>query len=450
MTALKRREPLVLLLGDVFFFLVSLWITLLVRNFEAPTRALFLTHLQPFSILFALWLLVYYIAGLYEKHTVILQSNLPNVLAITQLTSSGLAVIFFYFIPYFGLTPKTILFIYLMVSFVFILFWRTYGYFSISKKQPNKALLIGSGAEMKELFVEVNQNPIYNLQFVSSVDLNRADKDGFWDEIKAQVYDEEVSVIAIDLAHENVEPVLPYLYNLIFSNKNFIDMHKIYEDIFDRVPLSLLRYNWFLENISASPRVAYDSLKRLMDIAISFALFCLSLFIYPLVYIAIKLDDGGPIFIAQERVGEDNRTVKILKFRTMARDDRGVYDQDQPNNPITKVGRFLRKSRIDELPQLWNVLKGDLSLIGPRPELPDLVRRYSEEIPYYNVRHLIKPGLSGWAQIYHEAHPHHRVATEETKNKLSYDLYYIKNRSLLLDIKIALRTVRTLLSIAGR
>lgn len=450
MTAFRRKEPLVLLLGDVLFFVVSLWLTLLVRNIEAPSRELFLIHLAPFSILFVAWIVVFYIAGLYEKHTVILKSNLPNILATTQLVNSGLAVIFFYFIPYFGLTPKTILFIYLFISFALILFWRMYGYWSLGRKRAEKAILIGSGDEMKDLLNEVNGNPIYNLHFVSSIDLNRTDKNGFWDEIKSEVYSEEVSVIAIDLNHENVEPVLPHLYNLIFSNKNFIDMHKIYEDIFDRVPLSLLRYNWFLENISTTPRTAYDSLKRLMDITLSLALFGISLIVYPFVYAAIKLDDGGPMFITQERVGENNKLMRIHKFRSMARDDRGVYNQDRPNNPVTKVGAFLRKSRIDELPQLWNVLKGDLSLIGPRPELPELVRRYSEEIPYYNVRHLIKPGLSGWAQIYHKAHPHHEVATLETKNKLSYDLYYIKNRSFLLDLKIALRTIKTLISIAGR
>jgi lipopolysaccharide/colanic/teichoic acid biosynthesis glycosyltransferase len=134
----------------------------------------------------------------------------------------------------------------------------------------------------------------------------------------------------------------------------------------------------------------------------------------------------------------------------MSHDDKGVYEALRPRNPITKVGNFLRKTRVDELPQLWNILKGDLSLIGPRPELPALVKQYEHEIPYYNVRHLIKPGLSGWAQIYHDTHPHHEVATLETKRKLSYDLYYIKNRSFLLDIKIALRTLRTLVSIAGR
>ena len=451
MSLINRKEPLVLLVGDVLFFLVSLWLTLLVRNVEAPSRELFFTHLVPFSILFVAWVVVFYIAGLYEKHTVILKSKLPNILATTQFTNSGLAVIFFYFVPFFLITPKTVLFIYLLVSFILILFWRNYGYFSLSRRRPNNAILIGSGEEMKDLLNEVNNNQIYNLHFISSVDLNRTDKNGFWNEVVSRVYSEDVSVIAIDLNHENVEPVLPHLYNLIFSNINFIDMHKIYEDIFDRVPLSLLRYNWFLENISTTPRTAYDSLKRIMDLVVSLILFAVSLVLYPFIFLAIKLDDGGPIFIAQERVGENNKTVKILKFRSMSHDDKGLYDALRASNAVvTKVGAFLRKSRIDELPQLWNVLRGDLSLIGPRPELPALVKRYSEEIPYYNVRHLIKPGLSGWAQIYHDQHSHHRVDTLETKNKLSYDLYYIKNRSFLLDLKIALRTLKTLVSISGR
>jgi lipopolysaccharide/colanic/teichoic acid biosynthesis glycosyltransferase len=116
---------------------------------------------------------------------------------------------------------------------------------------------------------------------------------------------------------------------------------------------------------------------------------------------------------------------------------------------VTKVGSFLRRTRIDELPQLWNVLRGDYSLIGPRPELPALVAAYSEKIPYYNARHLLKPGLSGWAQIYHREHPHHGIDIEETQNKLSYDLYYVKNRSLLLDLQIGLKTIRTILSRSG-
>src|SRR3990167_6222495 len=211
MESLYKKGSLVLLIGDFFFFSVSLWLALLLRNLEIPSKELLVIHLLPFSLLFVIWILVFYIAGLYEKHTVILRSKLPSVLANTQLVNSGLAVVFFYFIPFFGITPKTILFIYLFISFVIILTWRMYGYFIIGRGRPNNAILIGSGDEMKELYEEVNNNPIYNLKFISSVDLDRADEKGFWNEIVSYIYSEDVSIIAIDLANKNIEPVLPHL-----------------------------------------------------------------------------------------------------------------------------------------------------------------------------------------------------------------------------------------------
>jgi exopolysaccharide biosynthesis polyprenyl glycosylphosphotransferase len=450
MNSLGKKEPLLLFLGDMLAFLVSLWLALVLRNFSFPSATLFRTHLVPFGLLFVVWVMVFYIAGLYEKHTTILQSKLPAILFNTQITNSIIAVLFFYFIPFFGITPKTVLFIYLIISFFIILSWRMYGYFLIGTREPEKAILIGTGEEMRELFEEVNANPLHNLYFVTSVDLARADNPSFWGEIIDRVYAENVSLMAIDLTSQKVEPVLPYLYNLIFSKVRFVDMHKIYEDIFDRVPLSLLNYNWFLENISNQPQATYDILKRVMDIVISLPLALVSLIVYPFVYIAIKLDDGGPLFIAQERVGQNNKLIRILKFRTMSANDNGQYSAGGTTAlKITKVGAFLRTSRIDELPQLLSVLKGDQSLIGPRPELPSLVKLYEKEIPYYNIRYIIKPGLSGWAQIYGE-HPHGNADFDMTKNKLSYDLYYIKNRSLLVDIKIALKTVKTLLSRVGK
>ena len=171
---------------------------------------------------------------------------------------------------------------------------------------------------------------------------------------------------------------------------------------------------------------------------------------YPFVFIAIKYEDGGPIFTHQDRVGQNNRTIHLLKFRTMLFNDGGDWQSKGLTNKVTKVGHFLRKTRLDEFPQLWNVVKGDISLIGPRPEFPDAVKSYNEEVPFYNIRHIIKPGLSGWAQIYHEEHPHHGLDYLQTANKFSYDLYYIKNRSFLLDLKIILRTIKILASIAGR
>ena len=450
MSFLNRKEPLILLLGDLLSFVIALWLSLLIRVLEVPSKEFFLTHLLPFSLLFVVWIFVFYIAGLYEKHTRILRFKLPSILASTQFVNSALAVVFFYFIPLFTITPKTILFIYLFVSFVLVLSWRMYGYFILGHVRPENAILIGSGDEMKELFEEVNNNPIYNIKFISFVDLNRADEKGFWEEIISHIRSESVSVIVTDLTNKNVEPALPHLYKLIFSKISFVDMHKIYEDIFDRIPLSLLKYNWFLENISTAPRGGQGVLKRFMDIFVSAPFLLVSLFLYPIIFIATKLDDGGPIFASQDRVGKNNQTIRLFKFRTMLFNDNGDWQNKGLENKVTRVGSFLRKTRLDELPQLWNVLRGDISLIGPRPEFPEAVKHYVEEIPYYNVRHLIKPGLSGWAQIYQDNHPHHGVNTQATATKLSYDLYYIKNQSFLLDIKIALRTLKTLASIAGR
>ncbi|MFA6094471.1 MAG: exopolysaccharide biosynthesis polyprenyl glycosylphosphotransferase [Candidatus Paceibacterota bacterium] len=440
-----KKESLVLFLGDIIFFFISLWIMLVVRYGGLPSQELFVSHAVPFSMLFAVWIAVFYIAGLYEKHTVFLKKKLPHIIFQAQVINSIIAVLFFYFIPYFGITPKTNLFIYLIISFGFMLLWRIYGveFFGAGKKE--NAIIVASGSEMKELVEEVNNNSRYNIRFVSSLDLDKVQGVDFQQEIVSRVYGEDIHMIAIDLRNEKVEPILPSLYNLIFSKVHFIDMHKIYEDIFDRIPLSLVRYNWFLENISVSPKVTYDALKRVMDIIIAVILGIIALIITPFVMFAILIEDGKPFFFIQERVGVNNKTVRVIKFRSMS------VDLREGNNArrITRVGAFLRKTRIDELPQLWNVMKGDLSLIGPRPEMPELVKVYEKEIPYYNIRHLIKPGLSGWAQLYQVAPPKFDAAASETKTKLSYDLYYIKNRSVVLDIKIALKTLKALISRTG-
>jgi exopolysaccharide biosynthesis polyprenyl glycosylphosphotransferase len=449
MTVLNKKDPLLLFVGDMLIFFVSLWAMLVVRYRQLPPRELFNEHLLPFTILFFAWFVIYYIAGLYEKRAVILKKGLPSKILRVQIINSVVAVLFFYFIPYFGITPKTNLFIYLAISFFLILMWRIYGYAFLGPLRKQNAILIASGHEMKELKEEVNSSKHYNLNFISSVDLDRISSLDFQEEIVKRIYSEDVSVIAIDFKSDKVTPILPALYNLIFSNVIFIDMYKIYEDIFDRIPLSLITYSWFLENISLAPKTTYDFLKRLMDIFLGTIAGILSLVFYPFIILAIKYEDGGSILIAQDRVGKNGISVKIYKFRTMTANDNGVYKDGKTQNIVTGVGSFLRRSRLDELPQLWNVIMGQLSLIGPRPELPSLVSQYEKEISYYGIRHLIKPGLSGWAQLYHDNHPHHGVAVEQTKEKLSYDLYYLKNRSFVLDITIALKTIKKLLSRSG-
>ncbi|MDB4991960.1 MAG: sugar transferase, partial [Parcubacteria group bacterium] len=156
---------------------------------------------------------------------------------------------------------------------------------------------------------------------------------------------------------------------------------------------------------------------------------------------------GNP-FIWHKRIGRGNKPFYIVKLRSMLINDHGEPEL-QKKNRVTTFGKILRKTRIDEFPQLWNILKGDLSFIGPRPELPTNARVYETEIPYYEVRHLITPGLSGWAQIYDHDPPRGAVDIERTQRKLSYDMYYLKHRSFGLDMAIALKTLRALLSFSG-
>lgn len=449
MTAFNKKDPILLFVGDIVIFFVSLYVVLLLRYQRVPTGEVLYDHFLPFSILFVVWVLVFFIAGLYESRIVILKNRLPGIILRAQITNTILAIAFFYFIPYFGITPKTNLFIYLIVSFFLILAWRIYGYALLDKKQKQSAVLIASGNEMRQLIDTVNLHHHYNINFVSSIDLNTFQQSDVQEEIMKLAYPNTISVIAIDFKNSKVGPILPALYNLIFSNTVFIDMHTIYEDVFGRIPLSLISYSWFLENISLVPKATYDFLKRIMDICIATILGAFSLLAYPFIIAAIKMHDGGAIFIAQDRIGKNGNLVKIYKFRTMTANDNGMYADGRSKNVVTRIGAFLRKTRLDELPQLWNVINGELSLIGPRPELPSLVSQYEKDIPYYGIRHIIKPGLSGWAQLYHDNHPHHGVAVEQTKEKLSYDLYYLKNRSLALDLTIALKTIKKLLSRSG-
>lgn len=446
---LHRSEAIFLFLGDIAVFYLSLFLMLLIRYglpFEQPVALL---HFLPFSILFVLWVGVFFIAGLYEQHTLLFQKQLPYRLVRSIGANALLAVFLFYFFPAFLITPRINLFLYLIVSSALLFVWRLYGLALFGKREKQSALLIGSGAELRELEAELSGNLRYGVRLVSSVDVSRHTGTVGAEEALRRVSSENVSLIIIDLRQSALEPILPRLYAFLFSRVRFIDLYKVYEEIFGRIPLSLVNYPWFLGNISASAsRSSYDFLKRCMDIAVALVLWIFSLFLYPFVSAAIKYDDGGPLFVFQERIGQHNRSIRTRKFRTMTRDDAGRVMLQQGNR-VTRVGAFLRRTRIDETPQLWNVLRGEMSLIGPRPELPSLVAVYEREVPYYRIRHLIKPGLSGWAQIYHENHPHHAADVSETKVKLSYDLYYIKNRSLWLDVKIALKTIKILLSRSG-
>ncbi|GAB4541701.1 MAG: exopolysaccharide biosynthesis polyprenyl glycosylphosphotransferase [Anaerolineales bacterium] len=225
----------------------------------------------------------------------------------------------------------------------------------------------------------------------------------------------------------------------------------LYEEITQRVPIDHLESDWVIRSFVDQVRVGgvYELAKRLMDIAGGLVGTLIFLALFPFVALAIWLESGFPIFYSQERLGKGGRIFKIYKFRSMRQNAEAdgkarLAEEDDPR--ITRVGNFLRRTRIDEMPQFVGVLTGEMSLVGPRAERPELVAQFQKQIPFYRARLLVKPGLTGWAQINYGY-----VATlKETAVKLEYDLYYIKHRTLGMDFNIVLRTIGTVLRRTGR
>ncbi len=448
--SIRLKSPYLLLLaGDMIIFVISLWCSLLLRTFALPDQWVFLQHFQPFSILFLFWALVFFLAGLYGKHTRIMRTQLPQTILYAQVVNVSLAAIFFFIIPYFGITPKTLLAIYLVVSSVLIYAWRVYMFPLLQSKERLPAILIGSGPNIDELHQEVNKDERYPFIFTNIIDTRTADLYQVIQQVTRTALSDKDAVIVADTADKAMQAVLPILYDAAFRDRRlaFLDVRQVYQDVFDRMPLSLMQYDWVLGAIHRAK--SYDILKRIVDGVLGVIFGALSLIVYPFVMLAIKLDDGGEVFIRQERVGRFEKPIHIVKFRSMTGNDSGNYTNGKSTLTVTRVGKWLRLLRIDELPQLWNVVRGELSFVGPRPELPNLAKHYDARIPYYNARYLIAPGLTGWAQLRHDRDPHHSADVAETKKKLSYDLYYLQHRSLLLDLFILFQTVKIVLTARG-
>jgi lipopolysaccharide/colanic/teichoic acid biosynthesis glycosyltransferase len=446
MATVFRPRTLVLFLGDLFFFVFALWLSLYLRAFALPSYRVFLDHLVPFSFLFAAWAVVFFIAGLYESRSIVLaRRTFSTTLLFAQTFNIVLAALFFFFIPLFGIAPKTVLLVYLLTSFLLILFWRMALFPWLGLQKTEAAVVVGARPEVLELIDALDNAPRAPTRVIERLD---PDSPSMLEDIRTAVVEHGARFIIADFNDARVSKAFPDMYNLLVSGVRFFDAMAIYEEVFGRIPLSILDDRWIGRNISRYSHTLYDPLKRLMDIVVGGVCGVVSLIFYPFIILAIKLDDGGPIFIRQERVGQNNEIIYNRKFRSMQRNDLELGSASHAQNKVTRIGAFIRKTRIDELPQLWDIALGRLSLIGPRPELPSGVAIYEEQIPYYNMRHLVKPGLSGWAQLYGE-HAHHGVGLDETRNKLSYDLYYLKHRSLGLDLIIALKTIKKLLTRSG-
>lgn len=404
--AFDRRETLILLLGDFLILVASLWVALTLRNLGMPSFGFFEKNFYPFLPVFLLSLVVFYIAGLYEKQTRFVRSVMSIRIFGAQAATVTIAALLFFVLP-LTIAPKTILVFYLVISIILESAWRFYRMnHEITEGKQIPVVLVGFGPAALELYDEVNNNNKYLIRFVGRIDKK--------------------------------SPSAGAIPEMEFA--------PLYEEVFDRVSLEQLDTAQLLESLPQH-HVLYDRAKRFFDVTLALILSIVAIPCIAIATLLLFLENGAP-FLQHERVGKNGCTFRIMKLRSMLFDDHGDPELHKKNR-VTVLGSFLRKTRIDELPQLWNVLVGDLSFIGPRPELPKIVEVYEREIPQYSLRHSIAPGLSGWAQIHDYDAPRGGADVGRTKRKVSYDLYYLKHRSFGLDLAIALKTLRALLSFSG-
>jgi exopolysaccharide biosynthesis polyprenyl glycosylphosphotransferase len=267
--------------------------------------------------------------------------------------------------------------------------------------------------------------------------------------IRELLLEENISTVVAAFDPRSNVKLLQQLFNSLSLKVQFFELPSFYESVTGKIPINNISHVWFLENLARADKSFFEFFKRASDILCSLVLGMIVLPFIPFIILAIKLDSKGPALFFQTRAGLLGRPFRAIKFRTMrteAESD-GVARWAQKNDPrITRVGWILRKTRIDELPQLWNVLRGEMALIGPRPERPEFVKTLEKDIPFYNERHLVKPGITGWAQVRFR----YGASVADSYKKLEYDFFYIKNRSIALDLAIMLKTISIVLTGGGQ
>lgn len=441
---LDKIRIILLVLGDICALYAALLATLLFR-YGAGFYAPFLhQHLVPFSIVFALWIVVFYIAGLYDLRR--LRNNLDflKALALTLFTNAAIAIFFFYLIPIFGITPKTNLFLFIAIFAAIMVGWRRFFNRLTATSVPLlRVALVGEGKTAEELFEFVKHNPQFGYEVAAwfrKADLPRGLRtlEG-WEYF---IRENRIDFIVIPPQFKKESRLARLCYELLARGVAVRDIPYFYENIFRKVPLAEVNEAWFLEHITNHHRF-YDDLKRAGELFFSLVFSMALLPLVALIALVIKCTSRGPVIYAQTRIGRRERPFTLYKFRSMRLDAEKNGPQWKTQGAadprLTRFGKFLVRSHLDELPQLWNIIRGELSFVGPRPERPEFVSVLTEKIPYYKIRHVIQPGITGWAQINFR----YGGSAEDSFQKLEYDIYYLKNRSLVLDLAIILKTLKS-------
>lgn len=451
-----RFKKIILLFGDIAVLYFSLYLTLLIRYWQTPENNVWQNHLMPFSIVFIAWIIIFYIADLYNLHAAVNNLNFFRLTLRSIAIAGLLASAFFYLTPEIKIAPKTNLLIYIFIFAIVFYLWRHIFNWLIRSHLPkNNIAIIGVSAEVEELVRELKQKPHlgYNISFIiddqnkNITNLNGVEVIKGVDKLNELIAERKITSMILSSSPYQSTELRTALFSCLSMGINYIGLSNFYESITGRVPIDSINQMWFLENLSGGSKKFFDILKRSYDIILSILILLITIIFWPLLALIIKIESKGPIFFKQTRLGKNGKKFQIIKFRTMEIMGNDLSPTQTNDKRITSLGSLLRKTRIDEIPQVINILKGDMSFVGPRPERPELVSGLEQKIPFYRERILVKPGITGWDQISGE---YHSPSYEDSLKKLQYDLFYIKNRSIYLDLSIILKTIATVLSQKGR
>ncbi|MFA6524264.1 MAG: exopolysaccharide biosynthesis polyprenyl glycosylphosphotransferase [Candidatus Paceibacterota bacterium] len=394
-------------------------------------------HLIPFLIIIISFILSFYIFNLYSFRFNRNITEFTNSFIKSLIISFAISILIFYaFGGLFKLTPKTNLIIFTLIFGIIDFYLRTIIKRYYIKKRINQKIFIVN-KNNNELVNELknNQNIRYEIiKETNNFNLN-------------EIIELKPDLVIIDSIEEKE---FDNIYYIIKENISVATINNFYEETFQKVPTEKIEKNEIIDYINNNNKFIFNFEKRIMDIVLSSFLIIVLSPIFIIVGLLVKLTSKGPVLIKQKRVGKNDEIFTLYKFRSMlalskdgqAETNGAIWtENNKKDTRITTVGLFLRETHLDEIPQLINIIKGDISLVGPRPERPEFTKTLNKEILYYNLRHSTKPGLTGWAQVNYK----YGASINDTKEKLKYDFYYIKNRNIFLDILIILKTIAMIL-----
>lgn len=421
-------------LPDAALFFAGLYLAAYFRYGEVLTGKVLTAHLTAFTPLYILWLVVFFIHGLFEPGSFRRYTTVVFNLVSAFLVNLLLSTVYFYFQPNLILTPRRFLLINLATAFILVLAWHLVIKYLIKNRLVQNVYLFSFDHELKDLEEEIKTRSFMGFRVLGHLDEQN---------LLTIKFAKDSLVILPDNLQAKPE-ILKKFYELRKLGVGFVNHRNFYENLLRRVYLSQIDEVWFLENVNYKEKRLYNFLKRIVDVVIGLFGFLVFVATLPIVAVLIKLTSKGKVFIVQDRAGKLGRIFKVYKYRSMYVDEKNVWTQ-VADKRITPFGRILRKTRIDEWPQFINLILGNMSLVGPRPEQPGIVEKLKTQIPFYDERHLVKPGITGWAQLNVYA-----GSVEESTRKLQYDLYYIKHRSLSLDLEVILKTIYYIFTWQGR